>query len=152
MKAMPPARTPWQPRFWIKVVDTGTCWLWTGTRARNGYGRFRKDHGGPSFAAHRLAYELLVGPIPEGHDLDHLCRVRRCVNPAHLEPVTRAVNLARGSTEHWGANRNKDRCDNGHEMTEANTYVRPDRPNRRECRKCRRAAGARHRTSHRAVS
>lgn len=70
------------------------CWLWTGTIAPNGYGYFAIK--GRSQQAHRVAYELLVGPIPDGLDLDHLCRVRACVNPDHLEPVTRSENNRRG--------------------------------------------------------
>lgn len=97
----PRPKTPEQ-RFWPKVDKTSTCWLWTGalTLASNkhvgGYGRFRV--GAQMRRAHRYAYELLVGPIPAGLDLDHLCNNRRCVNPAHLEPVTRAVNISRRDT------------------------------------------------------
>lgn len=69
------------------------CWLWTGYVAAGGYGEFHL--AGRTRKAHRVAYELLVGPVPEGLDLDHLCRVRRCVNPEHLEPVTRQENLRR---------------------------------------------------------
>ena len=86
-------------RFWAKVVnDTETgCWLWSGATT-TGYGRFHLAMGLPLVVAHRFAYETLVGPVPAGLDLDHLCRVRRCVNPAHLEPVTRRENLMRGDT------------------------------------------------------
>lgn len=76
-------------RFWSKVEKTDMCWLWTGVKRPAGYGRF----GGAQ--AHRVAYELLVGPIPAGLELDHLCRVPGCVNPAHLEPVTKAENRHR---------------------------------------------------------
>ncbi len=69
------------------------CWHWTGSRVHNGYGLFWI--GGSNVRAHRAMYELMVGPIPAGLDLDHLCRVRHCVNPEHLEPVTRAENLRR---------------------------------------------------------
>lgn len=96
-------------------------------------------------------YELETGPIPDGLDLDHLCRVRACVRPSHLEPVTRAVNLARGSTEQWGWARTKDQCDKGHDFTEANTYRRPDRPTHRGCRICRRDARRRHAANQRAA-
>jgi len=81
-------------RFWPKVDRGGACWLWTGALYVNGYGAFRGPDG-RTIRAHRFAYERVVGPIPEGLDLDHLCRVRACVNPAHLEPVTRAENLRR---------------------------------------------------------
>lgn len=80
-------------QFVDKTSDEGGCWLWTGTRNRGGYGDFRMPEG--PRRAHRLAYENLVGPIPEGLELDHLCRVRNCVNPQHLEPVTRSENARR---------------------------------------------------------
>lgn len=84
-------------RFWPKVerVEDG-CWLWTASLTGDGYGRISLGGKfGPMGLAHRVAYELLVGPIPEGLELDHLCRVRRCVNPEHLEPVTHAENVRR---------------------------------------------------------
>lgn len=79
-------------RFWAKVNKTGDCWLWTGWRT-NGYGRFTTN--GKNWRAHRFAFEEMRGPIPEGLQLDHLCRVRHCVNPDHLEPVTRQQNMLR---------------------------------------------------------
>lgn len=89
------------PLFWAFVDQRGTddCWIWTGHHASNGYGMFcvsheRKVH---TLLAHRAAYELLVGPIPASLQMDHLCRVRDCVNPAHLEPVTRRENQRRGA-------------------------------------------------------
>lgn len=89
-------------RFWKYVVlDEALgdgCWLWRGSLVQNGYGIFSYYRLGQktSKRAHRFAYEALVGPIPEGLTLDHLCRVRRCVNPAHLEPVTIGDNIRRG--------------------------------------------------------
>src|SRR5919108_4372047 len=76
------------------VVDGSGCWLWTGFIMRNGYGRLTNRLGRTALA-HRLMYEETIGPIPKGMDLDHLCRVRRCINPDHLEPVPRRVNLER---------------------------------------------------------
>lgn len=75
--------------FWGKIVKGYECWYWIGARDRNGYGVFGQ------LKAHRYAYTLLVGEIPQGLGLDHLCRVRRCVNPKHLEPVTQAENNRR---------------------------------------------------------
>ncbi len=85
-------------RFWSKVDKSGEgqgCWEWTAYKSPEGYGRSRL---GKKRLAHRIAYELLVGPVPEGLQLDHLCRNRSCVNPAHLEPVTSRENTARGIT------------------------------------------------------
>lgn len=79
--------------FWDKVQPTGFCWEWTAYRDRKGYGRSHLD--GKSMAAHRVAYTLLVGPIPAGLTLDHLCRNKGCVNPDHLEPVTVGENSIR---------------------------------------------------------
>jgi hypothetical protein len=93
-------------RFWEKVnkngpippdrPDLGPCWIWHGAITR-GYGTFRigKEVNGTALA-HRLSYQWLVGPLPDGLELDHLCFVRCCVNPAHLEPVTHSINLERG--------------------------------------------------------
>lgn len=84
-------------RFWAKVDRTtgDACWPWTARLDRDGYGTLKMPTG-RSIRAHRFAYELLVGPIPEGLVIDHLCRNRRCVNPAHLEPVTAEENWRRG--------------------------------------------------------
>lgn len=83
--------------FMTKVNKTESCWLWErGTNGGYGMYWFR----GRNIAAHRFAYEALVGPIPEGLELDHTCRVKRCVNPAHLEPVTHRENILRGAN--WG--------------------------------------------------
>lgn len=88
----------------------GRCWRWTGHFYSNGYGKLQRV-GLSSTLAHRIVYALLEGPIPEGLELDHLCRHRWCVRPSHLEPVTRAVNIQRGYQA-----RMKDRCRNGHDI------------------------------------
>jgi hypothetical protein len=126
-----------QKRFWSKVDKSGECWVWTGGhRTSNGYGRFQPTYPGPTIVAHRIAYELLVGPIPEGLQLDHLCRNRLCVNPAHLEPVTLIENIRRARPTH---------CKHGHEFTPENTISVRSRPGRRHCRKCKYERAARDR-------
>ena len=117
------------PRFWAKVNQTPTCWLWTAS-TRNGYGAY--FHAGQMTPAHRVAYEHLIGPIPEGLEIDHLCRVRACVNPAHLEPVTHQENQLRGP--YIGGKANQTHCIHGHEFTPGNTYIRPN--GTRNCLTC----------------
>lgn len=123
-----------EERFWSKVRSTlsGECWLWTASVDRDGYGKFGQPDGG-WVRAHRWAYEHLVGPIPDRLVVDHLCRVRNCVNPAHLEPVTIAENLRRSPA------RNRTHCSCGHELTPDNIYTKPG-TNGRECRTCKREA------------
>jgi hypothetical protein len=123
-------------RFWSKVeVRASGCWLWTGPIAAEGYGWYNRDAiSGP---AHRFSYEQTVGPIPGGLQLDHLCRVRHCVNPEHLEPVTQRVNVLRGESPSAIAAR-KTVCLNGHDLNDpANVYHNiPSRPGTRTCRPC----------------
>ena len=90
--------------------------------------------------SHRLAYELEIGPIPAGLEIDHLCRVRNCVNPAHLEPVTHAENIRRG-TGPLAENARKTECVHGHPLEGANLYVRPG-DGHRQCRACNTARSA----------
>jgi hypothetical protein len=116
----------------IGKADPSTgCIPWTGEAFGNGYGLLAIVRNGKRVRrrAHRLVYELLVGPIPEGLTLDHLCRNRICVNTAHLEPVTQAINSERAAG--WVAGR----CRRGHELTDANIYVAP-KSGKRQCRAC----------------
>lgn len=119
-------------RFWAKVDKTGDCWLWTAFR-RRGYGRFTVN--GRMVNAHRYSFELAGGTVPDGLVLDHLCRNRSCVNPAHLEPVTSRVNTLRGLTP-AAENANKTHCKRGHEFTPDNIYRQPSRPRSRSCLAC----------------
>src|SRR5262252_6830581 len=76
-----------------------SCWVWTGRWDKQGYGIIDKK---PNRKVHRLCYEMLIGPIPKGLEIDHLCRTPCCVNPIHLEPVTHAENIRRGKWKYWG--------------------------------------------------
>lgn len=123
----------------IELEPTSGCWLWTAQLDRDGYGQFRFE--GRKWAAHRLAYTALVGPIPEGLTIDHLCRVPGCVNPDHMEPVTIGENTRRGTTgQKTGAmQRAKTHCPQGHEYNAPNTYVYGE-GKKRGCRTCRAAS------------
>lgn len=136
-----------QTRFWAYVDkrSASECWLWTASVADTGYGAF--SIGKRYILAHRFAYESLIGPIPEGLTLDHRCRVRACVNPAHLEPVSRGTNTLRGETV-TAANREKTHCPSGHEYSEENTY---HWGNRRVCKTCHKAKTAKQRKKLRAT-
>lgn len=124
-----------EDRFWSKVDVAGVCWEWTAGTAR-GYGHFYFE--GKDVGAHRWAWEYLVGPIPPGLELDHLCRNPPCVNPDHLEPVTQRLNVERGAVPRLRAA--KTHCPQGHPYDEVNTYRNPAKPNSRQCRACTRRA------------
>jgi hypothetical protein len=115
-----------EERFWAKVAKADGCWLWTGAKDTSGYGNFQ------GIGAHRIAYQLTVGPIPEGLTIDHLCRVRACVNPVHMEPVTRKENTWRGEGR-AGKEHRQTECIHGHPFDEANTIHRACG---RRCRTC----------------
>lgn len=107
------------------------CVLWQGHIDRHGYGRVWA--GGRMAQAHRWAYEQKYGPISSGLEIDHLCRNRACVNPDHLEVVTKYENWARGASL-TRINASKTHCEHGHPFDVRNTYIRPN--GRRDCRKC----------------
>lgn len=123
-------------RFWEKVDRSGgpdACWPWLAKRNWMGYGNFWAD--GREWMAHRWAYQELVGPITEGLTLDHLCRNRWCVNPAHMEQVTLGENILRGEGP-AAKNRRKTHCKRGHPFDEANTYRFGPQKQWRMCRTC----------------
>lgn len=130
-------RTPEErlKRLATKIRVTDHCWEWTGARyLTSGYGFFWMNRR-VSRLAHRVVYESAVGPIPEGLTLDHLCRNRGCVNPAHLEPVTGVENTMRGISL-WAVNARKTHCMRGHEFTAENTIQ--IKTGSRRCRECQR--------------
>ena len=119
------------------IDASGDCWEWTGYVNPDGYGRV--GIRGRYLLAHRVIWEALVGPIPDGLEIDHLCRNLPCVNPDHLEVVTHAENLRRGIS--GLLNRNKTHCSVGHPYFGENLYKSPD--GARRCRTCRRASNQR---------
>lgn len=122
-------------RFWKFVNKTDSCWLWVGTKILpNGYGQFRSDTSNYHYV-HRFSYQLAHGEIPKNLTVDHLCRVRHCVNPAHLEAVTHRINTLRGINP-AAANARKTHCKRGHEFTAENTRITSQ--NSRLCRECER--------------
>lgn len=144
MPVFPTRRMPTLDDLLAKALPepNSGCLLWTG--AVNAYGYGLVNIQGQSRLAHRTIYKMACGPVPDGLDLDHLCRVRCCVNPAHLEPVTRLENARRGICGEVTASRQraKTHCPQGHPYAGSNLYVGPT--GRRGCRACRGAQAKAH--------
>ena len=126
------------------------CWLWLGALCNGGYGNIRNQ--GFIKSAHRISYEMYKGIIPEGLHLDHLCRVRCCVNPNHLEPVTRKENIRRGvlAGTFGKAERRKTHCPMGHSLSGKNLYLTPN--GSRNCKECRKIQAREFRKRHKMVN
>lgn len=139
--------------FWSKIrVEPNGCWIWTGSTTGFGYGRIYVDAQVKQVYVHRWAYELFVGPIPEGLDIDHVChnedksclggkagcRHRLCANPDHLRTATRSQNIRAGRKPGPRNVAPKPQCKWGHDFDEANTYIVKQKDGRtwRMCRKC----------------
>lgn len=126
---------PYDKLFWARVDASGVCWEWKGYVSSDGYGcLFRRAVG--SRKAHRYAWELLVGDIPEGLTIDHLCLNKRCVNPDHMELVSRAVNVSRA--------RQRTHCKNGHQLSGSNLAAKVKDTGRR-CLTCKAEQSRRYR-------
>jgi HNH endonuclease len=133
---------PFEDTLWSEIAQrltagsriSGSCIEYQASINEKGYGVIQVK--GRRMFAHRLSYVLCHGPVPHGKELDHLCRNRACINPDHLEPVTRRENILRGIAPS-AINARRTHCTRGHELTPENTYHPPCEPNSRFCRACR---------------
>jgi hypothetical protein len=119
--------------LYVNKQEQSPCWVWFGAETYRGYGKVTVDY--KTLLVHRYVYEMLVGPIPQGMHVHHICNNQLCVNPAHLQIVTpqEHVHLTRPYKTH---------CKHGHELSGGNLYTTPD--GRRQCKACRRATSKRH--------
>lgn len=123
---------PTRERLWSRIMEVPTgCWEWLGTRGNKGHSVLSVNSKTES--PHRIIYSLLVGPIPSGLHLDHLCRNTSCVNPTHLEAVTPKINVLRGDGL-TAKQARQTHCLRNHPLEGENLYVTPD--GRRQCREC----------------
>lgn len=138
-------------RFWSKCIPepNSGCWLWLAAHNADGYGRYHVP--GRLALAHRAAFEALIGPVPDGFELDHKqCQTPCCVNPAHVEAVTPLVNWQRGNAPSRAA-AERDHCINGHPYEDGDVRVSASGDFvQRVCRQCRRAGLKKHRKAHHA--
>jgi hypothetical protein len=142
-------RRTFEERFWsyVRPAEALECWEWTGARNQFGYGQIGRGRDN-LLVAHRASWEMLRGEIPDGLQLDHLCRNPPCVNPWHLDPVTQRVNLLRGETL-TARNAAKTECPSGHPYTPGNIYWDQGH---RTCRTCKMARSrAAHAAKRRAI-
>lgn len=146
------ARTQLSDRIRLNTTtDENGCWIWKRYTARNGYGMIgvgsRTDGTRNTALAHRVAYQEFVGDIPDGLQIDHLCKIRNCVNPKHLEAVTPKENVSR-SDAYYKVLMGKTECPHGHQYSEENLYVYPTKFGgvKRNCKTC-----MKQRTRHRYV-
>lgn len=135
----------WLERFYDKVDTSGDCWLWTAAIIRGGYGLFAFPE--KNRTAHRGLWDNIMGAVPDGFELDHLCRVPKCVRLDHLEIVPHLENMRRSQPfrDNYGfaaENAAKQFCKEGHEYTPENTYRMKSRPTARYCRACHHARSA----------
>lgn len=122
----------------LPVTETG-CWIWLGPVNDDGYGTVKINRR--TCSAHRVSYETFIGPIACGMEIDHLCRVRCCINPLHLHPVTHHENVLRGMAGKYLSERTH--CNRGHEFTAENTFIRDN--GARACRTCKRISKIKYR-------
>jgi hypothetical protein len=139
MRKPKPDRALLERLFSRTIRGPGGCWLWTGGKS-DGYAMARVTYRGRSLRLHRIVYEQLVGPVSPGLEIDHLCRVRCCLNPEHMEPVAKRVNVLRGEGA-CAVHARKVTCLRGHSLSGENLYIEPG--GGRRCIACREAGVAR---------